>query len=93
LWAYPRWHNPITTNCTTTIRSQRSIAVWCPWDLRILLNGRLDELYYERGLLSTGGLPLGELKQRALINGAGKESDQDPAYSRRIRAGRPGFDD
>ena len=88
MWAYPRWHNPITT-----IRSQRSIAVRCPWDLRILLNGRLDELYYERGLLSTGGLPLGELKQRALINGAGKESDQDPAYSRRIRAGRPGFDD
>ncbi|MFZ0614840.1 MAG: hypothetical protein WAN16_00105 [Chthoniobacterales bacterium] len=92
MWAYPRWHNAITANCTTTIRSQRSIAARGAWDLRILLNGQIDEMFYQRGLLSTGGLPFGELKQRALINGAAKESDQDPAFSRRIRAGRPGFD-
>jgi hypothetical protein len=92
LWAYPRWHNAITANCTTTIRSQRSIAARSPWDLRILKNGHIDEMFYQRGLLSTGGLPFGELKQRALINGAAKESDQDPAFSRRIRTGHPGFD-
>jgi hypothetical protein len=92
LHAHPRWYNAITANCTTTIRSQRSIAARGPWDLRILLNGRIDEMFYQRGLLSTGGLPFGELKQRALINGAAKESDQDPAFSQRIRAGRPGFD-
>jgi len=93
LHAQPRWYNAITANCTTTIRSQRSIAARGPWDLRILLNGRIDEMFYQRGLLSTGGLPFGELKQRALINAAAKESDQDPEFSRRIRAGRPGFDD
>lgn len=93
LHAHPRWYNAITANCTTTIRSQRSIAARSPWDLRILKNGHIDEMFYQRGLLSTGGLPFCELKQRALINAAAKESDQDPEFSRRIRAGRPGFDD
>jgi hypothetical protein len=92
LHAHPRWYNAITANCTTTIRSQRSIAARSPWDLRILKNGHIDEMFYQRGLLSTGGLPFCELKQRALINATAKESDQDPEFSRRIRAGRPGFD-
>lgn len=93
LHAHPRWYNAITANCTTTIRSQRSIAARSPWDLRILKNGHIDEMFYQRGLLSTGGLPFGELKQRALINSAAMAADQDPEFSRRIRAGRPGFDD
>ncbi len=92
LHAHPRWYNAITANCTTTIRSQRSIAARSPWDLRILKNGHIDEMFYQRGLLSTGGLPFGELKQRALINPAAMAADQDPEFSRRIRAGRPGFD-
>jgi hypothetical protein len=92
LRAHPRWYNAITANCTTTIRSQRSIAARGPWDLRILLNGRIDEMFYQRGLLSKGGLPFVELKQRALINKIANEADQDPEFSRRIRAGRPGFD-
>ena len=92
LHAHPRWYNAITANCTTTIRSQRSIAARSPWDLRILKNGHIDEMFYQRGLLSTAGLPFCELKQRALINATAKESDQDPEFSRRIRAGRPGFD-
>jgi hypothetical protein len=93
LHAHPRWYNAITANCTTTIRSQRSIAARSPWDLRILKNGHIDEMFYQRGLLSTGGLPFIELKQRALINKIANEADQDPEFSRRIRAGRPGFDD
>jgi hypothetical protein len=92
LRAHPRWYNAITANCTTTIRSQRSIAARSPWDLRILKNGHIDEMFYQRGLLSTGGLPFIELKQRALINKIANEADQDPEFSRRIRAGRPGFD-
>lgn len=92
LHAHPRWYNAITANCTTTIRSQRSIAARSPWDLRILKNGHIDEMFYQRGLLSTGGLPFGELKQRALINPAAMAADQDPEFSRRVRAGRPGFD-
>ena len=92
LHAHPRWYNAITANCTTAIRSQRSIAARSPWDLRILKNGHIDEMFYERGLLKSEGLPFAELKQRALINPAAKAADQDPVFSQRIRAGRPGFD-
>ncbi len=91
LYAHPRWYNAITANCTTAIRSQRSIAARSPWDLRILKNGHIDEMFYERGLLTTKGLPFDELKQRALINPAARKADQDPNFSRIIRAGRPGF--
>lgn len=92
LHAHPRWYNAITANCTTAIRSQRSIAARSPWDLRILKNGHIDVMFYERGLLKAEGLPFAELKQRALINPAAMAADQDPEFSRRIRTGRPGFD-
>jgi len=91
LHVHPRWYNAITANCTTSIRSQRSIAARSPWDLRILLNGRIDEMFYERGMLVKDGLTFPELRRRALINAAAKEADQDPEFSRRIRNGIPGF--
>ena len=88
---HPRWYNAITANCTTAARSQRSIAARSPWDLRILLNGQIDEMYYQRGLLVTAGLPFAELKQRALINETAKDADRDLAFSTIIRKDRPGF--
>ena len=91
LHTHPRWYNAITANCTTAIRSQRSMAARGPWDLRILLNGRIDEMFYERGMLVTDGLTFPELRRRALINAAAKAADQDPEFSRRIRSGIPGF--
>jgi hypothetical protein len=45
----PRWYNAITTNCTTSIRSQHPSKERIPWDWRILLNGKGDELLYEEG--------------------------------------------
>lgn len=91
LHEHPRWYNAITANCTTSIRSQRSIAARNPLDLRILMNGKIDEMFYQRGLLVTDGLPFPELKQRALVNDVAKQADQDAGFSRRIRSGRPGF--
>ena len=88
---HPRWYNAITANCTTAIRSQRSLEARTAWDWRILLNGQVDEMFYERGLLETEGLPFPVLRQRALINEAAIEADQDPDFSRRIRSGLPGF--
>jgi hypothetical protein len=87
----PRWYNAITTNCTTTIRTQRDAAQRIPWDWRILLNGKGDELLFERGALATGGLPFADLKSRALINAAAKAADPAPDFSQRIRVGMPGF--
>ena len=88
---HPRWYNAITANSTMAARSQRSIAALSPWDLRILLNGQIDEMYYQRGLLVTEGLSFDEFKQRALINPAARKADQATDFSTLIRAGRSGF--
>jgi Domain of unknown function (DUF4105) len=91
LHAHPRWYNAATTNCTTSIRTQQAATQRAPWDWRILLNGKGDELMFERGALATGGLPFAELKTRALINSAAKAADATPDFSRIIRTGLPGF--
>ena len=91
LHAHPRWYNAATTNCTTSIRTQHAATQRAPWDWRILLNGKGDELMFERGALATGGLPFAELKARALINAAAKAADATPDFSRLIRTGLPGF--
>ena len=90
----PEWYNALTNNCTTNIavsaaasRDQRP-----HWDWRVLLNGKADEMMYERGQLVTDGLPLAELKTRAHVNSVAKTADKDPDFSERIREGRPGFE-
>src|SRR5205809_1505056 len=87
----PRWYNAITTNCTTSIRTQRPTNERMPWDWRILLNGKGDELLYERHLIATAGLPSAELKQRSRINQLARAADKDPNFSRLVRQGIPGF--
>lgn len=85
----PRWYNAITTNCTTAIRSQHPSKERIPWDWRILLNGKGDELLYKDGALVTGGLPFGELKQRSLIDDRAKAANASPDFSELIRVGLP----
>jgi hypothetical protein len=85
----PRWYNAITTNCTTSIRTQHPPHERLPWDWRILLNGKGDELLYERHLIVTGGLPFGELKARSLINARAKAARDSPDFSQLIRVGLP----
>ena len=85
----PRWYNAITTNCTTSIRSQHPSKERIPWDWRILLNGKGDELLYKDGALVTGGLPFAELKARSLINDRAKRADASPDFSQLIRVGLP----
>jgi hypothetical protein len=50
---HPRWYNAITTNCTTNIRTQRPTSQRAPWDWRMLLNGKADEMLYERHAIAT----------------------------------------
>lgn len=85
----PRWYNAVTTNCTTSIRSQHPSKERIPWDWRILINGKGDELLYKDGGLVTGGLPFAELKQRSLIDDRAKAADKNPDFSARIRDGLP----
>jgi hypothetical protein len=92
LHAQPRWYNALTTNCTTSVRTQRSAATRQPWDWRILLNGYLDQLLYERGALA-GKLPFPELKRAAHLNAAARAANDAPDFSQRIRVDRPGFNE
>lgn len=87
----PRWYNAVTTNCTTSIRAQHPTQERAKWDWRILANGSLDELLFERGAIRTADLTFAELKAKSLINAEARAADLDPDFSKRIRVGRPGF--
>ena len=64
----PAWYNAFTQNCTTGIwRNVHAIAPRNRFDWRLLANGYLDELLYERGALDTR-LPLGELRARSDVS-------------------------
>jgi hypothetical protein len=85
----PRWYNAVTSDCTTSFRTQRAANLRKPWDWRILLNGKADEMLYQNHAIATGGLSFTELKQRSLINERARAADQNPDFSRVIREGLP----
>jgi len=87
----PRWYNAVTHNCTTAIRYHvQQVAPNNPFDWRILVNGLIDELGYERGTIDTS-MPFEELRARSDIGEKARAADQDPEFSKRIREGLPGF--
>jgi hypothetical protein len=85
----PEWYNALTGNCTTSIRQHTM-----PYnpnarlDWRLIVNGYIDEMLYERGAIDTS-LPFAELKKRSYINPRAKTADKDPAFSQLIRVGLP----
>ena len=90
---HPRWYNALTHNCTTAIRYHAlHVGEGQPWDWRILANGRIDELGYERGRIDTS-LPFPELKARSDITQKAKDADSAADFSAVIREGLPGMDD
>ncbi len=85
----PRWYNALTHNCTTTIRFHvQQAQVKNPLDWRLFVNGKADELLYERGDVDTS-LPLAELRARSDITAKARAADQDTRFSDRIRDGLP----
>jgi len=85
----PDWYNAITHNCTTTIQHHADqIAAGQPWSWKLILNGYVDELGWERGMIDTS-LPFAELRRRSEITEKAKAAFGDPAFSRRIREGLP----
>lgn len=85
----PRFYNVLTSNCTTAVRSQMSNRL--PMDWRIILNGKLDAMLYERDILVTDGLPFAELSRRAHINPQARAHPGAEGFSEMIRKGVPGF--
>jgi len=92
LAARPRWYNAFSHNCTTAIRKHaQQVAPRNPFDWRILVNGFIDQLGYERGTIDTS-LPFEELRRRSDITEEARAAGDDPAFSRLIRADLPGGD-
>jgi hypothetical protein len=90
---HPEWYNQLTRNCTTTLDRQLAANMpnQYPWDYRLILNGTLDQLLYDRGRLVTGGFPFPELKAREHINAAARAANESPDFSARIRLNRVGY--
>lgn len=85
----PEWYNALTSNCTTNIRGHT--APYNPgarFDWRIIINGYVDRLVYDRGVVDRS-LPFEELKKRSLINEKARKAGNNPAFSRLIRKGLP----
>jgi len=84
----PEWYNALADNCTTAIRAQRAAADRVPWDWRMLVNGHLDELLYERGVIATN-LPLAGLRKQSFINDRARNAGDSAEFSQLIRQGLP----
>src|SRR5262249_58570334 len=64
---HPRWYNALSQNCTTTIREHAQQAgAGGRLDWRLLANGHLDQLLYERRQISTD-IPFASLRARSNI--------------------------
>lgn len=87
----PRFYNTITANCTTSLVTQAPPEKRARFDYRILINGQLEELLYERKAVATDGLSFPDLVNKASINPAALKHGVGPGFSERIREGRPGF--
>jgi hypothetical protein len=88
----PEWYNALTDNCTTSIRGHT--APYNPdarLDWRIIVNGFIDEMLYERKTVNTS-MPFAELKKRSLINEKAKGMEKSPDFSQLIRVGLPGME-
>jgi hypothetical protein len=87
----PQWYNALTANCTTLIRGHtKAYAQDAHFDWRIVVNGRIDEMAYQRKSLDQS-LPFAQLRSRSLINERAKALSADPSFSRRIREQLPGI--
>jgi hypothetical protein len=86
----PQWYNALVDNCTTSI--QRHVRHLnpdgFPFDWRLLVNGYLPELLYQRGNIYTG-MPYPELEAISNIDERAKNSGLGPDFSARIREGLP----
>lgn len=87
----PEWYNALTSNCTTNIRGHtRPYNPDGNWDWRIIVNGYIGEMIYERGILDQT-LPFEELKKKCYINPQARTGGIDSTFSQRIRKGIPGM--
>ncbi|HSH57268.1 MAG TPA: DUF4105 domain-containing protein [Halomonas sp.] len=87
----PRFYHTITANCTTLVFDlMRQIVEGLPLDHRLLLTGLLPAYVYDHGGL-VSSKSLSELRRRGDITERAMQAHDAPDFSRRIRAGVPGW--
>lgn len=86
----PEWYSAVTHNCSTTTRIHAaSIGVEDTLDWRVLFNGHLDEMFYERGVVDTS-MPLAALREASDITARAQATpDEAPDFSSVIRESLP----
>jgi uncharacterized protein DUF4105 len=86
---HPRWYNALTQNCTTTIRGHaQNVGTGGRLDWRLLANGHLDQLLYERGQIDTD-LSFADLRARSNITESARAAGDSSDFSVCIRQGLP----
>jgi hypothetical protein len=83
----PRWYHGLTTNCTTSIYAQGRGQM--KWDRRMLFNGALDHLMFDRRLLDQD-LPFDTLKKLSWVNDVANAAPKDD-FGDYIRRNLPGY--
>lgn len=85
----PRFFNSLSSNCTTSaLRLVRAAGGVQPFDWRLIVNGFLPSLFYERGLVDTS-ISYDELRARSHIGDQARAADQAPDFSNLIRVNVP----
>lgn len=80
----PQWYNALSQNCTTAIRGHTHPYAHGRFNWRMIVNGKLDTLLYERKVVSTQ-LPFEEFKQKSKINDIAKAVGPSDNFSSKIR--------
>ena len=87
----PRFYNTVTANCTTLVFGMmQHISGGLPLDSRLLLTGYLPSYIEELDGL-TDGFNLSQLRTAGRITERSKSAKHNPAYSKIIRQGVPGW--
>jgi hypothetical protein len=85
----PAFYDALTQNCTTTIRNHvKHIDPGFTFDWRLLVNGYLDQLLWEKGSVNNS-IPFEELRAKSRINERALAAGSSPDYARLIREGLP----
>jgi hypothetical protein len=84
----PEWYNALTENCTTAIRGHTAKYAHGKMSWKILANGYLDTLLYERKAIDTN-MPFEQLKAISCINDKAIKADNIADFSILIRDSLP----
>jgi hypothetical protein len=89
--AQATWYNALTQNCTTTIRNRVIQAGGnVPLSWKLLANGYLDGLLYERGSIGRG-MSFEELRAKSEVTERAKAAGWAADFSAKIREGLPDY--